>query len=91
MSDEVREYQATIRRIRSESERFRKRGARLRQAGGHAMSGRFIIPCIVAFICVCIAVGVGAQRFCIHVYAPWMLDSNDVQAIAFMCSSTCSK
>ena len=55
------------------------------------MSGRFIIPCIVAFICVCIAFGVGVQLFCVHVYAPWMLDSNDVQAIAFMCSSTCSQ
>jgi hypothetical protein len=46
---------------------------------------------IVAFIAVCIAVGVGAQSFCIHVYAPWMLDSNDVQAIAFMCSPKCSR
>jgi len=55
------------------------------------MSERLIITCIVAFICVCIAVGVGMQRFCIHVYAPWMLDSNDVQAVAFMCSSKCSK
>ena len=30
MSDEVREYQATIRRIRSESERFLKRSEKLR-------------------------------------------------------------
>ena len=49
------------------------------------------IIAIVAFIGVCIAVGVGAQRFCIRVFAPWMLDTNDKQAIAFMCSSNCNK
>jgi uncharacterized protein YpmB len=44
---------------------------------------------IVIFTILIIAVGVGAQYFCVRFYAPWMLDSNDKQAIAFMCSPTC--
>ena len=46
---------------------------------------------IIAFIAFIVAVGVGAQYFCVRVYAPWLLNSNEIQAIAFVCSPNCSK
>jgi hypothetical protein len=41
---------------------------------------------VVIGIALIIAAYVGVQYFCVRVYAPWMLGSNDIQAIAYMCS-----
>jgi hypothetical protein len=49
------------------------------------ITSRLIVICAILII----AVGIGAQYFCVRVYAPWILDSNDKQAIAFMCSPMC--
>lgn len=51
----------------------------------------FAVAAIAICVILLISVGIGLEYFCVRVYAPWMLDTNDKQAIAFMCSSNCNK
>jgi hypothetical protein len=59
--------------------------------GGQTMkySNEITSRLIVIFTILLITIWIGAQYFCVRVYAPWILDSNDKQAIAFMCSPMC--
>lgn len=59
----------------------------MRYGNGFAAAATLAICAILILI----SVGIGLQYFCVRVYAPWMLDTNDKQAIAFMCSSNCNK
>jgi len=58
---------------------------------GNDITFGFAAAAIAIFAILIIAVGLGIQYFCVRFYAPWMLDTNDKQAIAFMCSSNCNK
>ena len=47
---------------------------------------KFIVGLVlVVFIAALIALSAGAQMFCTRVWAPWLLDTTDIQAISYYC------
>ena len=46
---------------------------------------------LVAFIAAAMAVSVAVQYVCVNHYAPWILGTDDKQAIAFFCKPTGGK
>lgn len=55
------------------------------------IAGTLAVAVIAAVCSVVIGLAIGAQYVCVNHYAPWMLGTDDKQAIAFYCKPTGGK